>query len=124
MQLRPVLISSAAIPATLVVVIVLLLQFGTGNATVVTDPASQSAGLTATIVHNDCASDECPMNDCASQQDCGTSGGAACHCSCVQMPPLAGVVVTPVGALPEMATAEFRPTIVTRRLDTPFRPPA
>jgi len=103
---------------------VLLLQLGMGNTMIVVHPASQPANLAATIVHDDCAGDECSMDGCTPQQECGTSGGAACDCYCAQILPLAGAVVAIVATLPEVVAFGDMPGTVTRRLDTPFRPPA
>lgn len=124
MRLNSRVFQSTAVPVVLLATTVLLLQLGMRNALIGVDPALHPEHLAATILHDDCAADGCPMDDCTPQQECDMSGGAMCHCSCAQIPSLASSAGVSVAALPEMVAAEFGQIIVARRLDRPFRPPA
>ena len=111
--------------AALVVATALLLQLGMGQTPQALDETSQPVTSVAMVAHVlDCDGHDCLTQGRTPQQRCGTSGGAACHSPCAQTPLLAMSAAVFLVTPPAMADAGNTLGPGTRRLETPFRPPA
>jgi hypothetical protein len=109
----------------LLAVTALLLQFGMGRTPHALDETSHPINSAAMVVHVlDCGDHDCLTHGCTPHQGCGTNGGAACHSPCAQTPLLAMSAAVFLASPPATADAGNTPGPGTRRLDTPFRPPA
>ena len=116
---------AAAIRVILLAVTALLLQLGMGKAVHALDDASQPADSVAVVAYvPDCGDHDCLTHGCMPQQGCSTSGGAACHSPCAQTPLLVMSTAVFLVSSPATTGAGKIPGPGTRRLDTPFRPPA